>query len=148
MIVFDLQCRARHVFEAWFGSSDDYDRQIARGLLACPICGDAHIGKAAMAPAVPVKGNRGGASLPASERSEAVEIKAELAALATFQAEIEANSDYVGDRFADEARAVHLGDVPARAIHGEATIAEAEALADEGITVRPLPFRAGRRRNN
>jgi hypothetical protein len=147
MIVFDLQCRHRHVFEAWFGSSADYDRQIERGLLACPICGDDHIGKAAMAPAVPVKGNRGGSTIPASERTETEEIKAELEALAEFQAEIEGNSDYVGDRFAEEARALHLGEAPPRAIHGEATIAEAEALADEGIEVRPLPFRARRRRD-
>jgi hypothetical protein len=147
MIVFDLQCHARHVFEAWFGSSDDYDRQIARGLLACPICGDDRIGKAAMAPAVPVKGNRSN-DVSASERTEAEEIKAELEALAEFQAEIEAGSDYVGDRFADEARALHLGEAPERAIHGEATLAEAEALAEEGIAIRRLPFRARRRRDS
>lgn len=148
MIVFDLQCHARHVFEAWFGSSDDFDRQSERGLLTCPICGDANIRKAAMAPAVPAKGNRGGTMVPASERSETEEIKAELDALAEFQAEIEANSDYVGDRFADEARALHLGEATPRAIHGEATLAEAEALAEEGIEVRRLPFRARRRQTH
>jgi hypothetical protein len=145
MIVFDLQCDARHVFEAWFASSDDYDGQADRGLIACPICGDERIVKAAMAPAVPAKGNRSGSVVPSGKHSEAEEIKSTLGALARLQAEIEANSDYVGDRFAHEARALHLGDVPPRAIYGEATIAEAVALSDEGIEVRPLPFRVRQR---
>ena len=137
MIVFDLRCGAGHVFEAWFGSTADYDAQQARGLLACPVCDDTAIGKAAMAPAVPAKGNRG-----AAPHSDPPDEKAMLAALARLQADIEARCENVGERFPDEARAVHYGDAPARAIYGLATPADAAALAEEGIAVGRLPFKA------
>ena len=131
MIVFDLVCTGEgHVFEAWFGSSADYDDQQARGLVKCPICkGD--VAKAPMAPRVAAKGN----SAPSS-----AEIKAMMSQLASMQKEMLADSEHVGDRFPDEARAIHLGDAEARAIHGRATPAEAKDLADEGVPVAPLPF--------
>lgn len=132
MIVFDLRCAAAgHVFEAWFGSSADYDDQRARGLVSCPICGGGDVGKAVMAPAVPAKGNS--APPPAA-------VKAMLRTLARAQAEMLAKSEYVGSRFADEARAIHGGEAEARSIHGRATVAEAKALAEEGVPVAPLPF--------
>ena len=136
MIVFDLRCGNSHVFEAWFGSTADYAAQSARGLVTCPVCGDGEVVKAAMAPAVPAKGNRA-AMLPA-------DAKRMLAALAGAQAEIEAGSDYVGTRFAVEARAIHDGEAEARAIVGEATLQEAAALAADGIAAVPLPFRSRR----
>jgi hypothetical protein len=135
MIVFDLKCAPQaHVFEGWFGSTADYDEQQARGLVSCPICGSAEVTKAPMAPAVPVKSNqRPDAPSPAA-------MKQMLAALAAEQKKMLAKSEHVGDRFADEARAIHLGEADARAIHGQATREQALDLLDEGIPVAPLPF--------
>src|SRR3546814_5191358 len=89
MIVFDLRCAGGHVFEAWFGSSADYDDQRARNLVACPICGDASVEKALMAPNVAAKGNRTGDAAPA-------EVKAALAALAAAQEKALEGSEWVG----------------------------------------------------
>ena len=144
MIVFDLRCGAAgHVFEGWFGSGADFEDQRARGLLSCPLCGSADIAKAPMAPAVPAKGNaasppgRG----PAGRFSGApAEVKAMLAAAAAAQKKLIASSESFGDRFADDARAIHLGEAEARAIHGRATIAQAASLAEEGVPIAPLPF--------
>ena len=130
MIVFDLCCEAGHVFEAWFGAGADYDDQRERGLLECPICGDKSVGKAAMAPAVPAKG--GGEMLPPAQ------VKALIGRIAAAQRRALAGSDYVGDRFASEARAIHLGEAEARGIHGQATASDAKALAEEGVPVAPL----------
>ncbi len=138
MIVFDLRCGNGHVFEAWFGSGVDYEDQRARGLVACPICDDGAIGKAAMAPAVPAKGS--GAVAPRALGGEPAKMKAMLHALARAQARALEGSSWVGRRFATEARAIHDGEKPAAAIHGEATVAEARALADDGIAVAPLPL--------
>lgn len=132
MIVFDLRCaRDGHVFEAWFASSAAFDDQKARGLLACPSCGTAEIEKAIMAPNVAPKGNRGVA--PA-------EAKALLAKLATAQARALAGSRWVGGEFAAEARAMHAGDKPDAPIHGQASVAEARQLVEEGVPIAPLPL--------
>ena len=133
MIVFDLRCPAGHVFEAWFGSSADYDDQQARGLVACPICGAAEIEKAPMAPRVAAKGNQ--AETPSPEA-----MKSMLAEMATLQKKLLEKSDNVGDRFPDEARAIHLGEAEARAIHGRASRDDARDLIEDGIPVSPLPF--------
>ena len=144
MIIFDLKCSPHaHVFEAWFGSSGDYEDQKARGLLACPLCGSLEVEKALMAPNVSAKANqRSVPAVPAPEllagNPEAV--KTMLAAAAAIQKQMLAKSESVGERFADEARAIHLGEADARAIHGRATRAEAESLIEEGIAVAPLPF--------
>jgi hypothetical protein len=139
VIIFDLRCTAGHVFEAWFGSSADYDEQQGRGLVACPLCGSADVAKAPMAPAVPAKGNTRAAG-PELFSGAPDEVKAMLAAAAALQKKMLADSEGVGDRFADEARAIHLGEAEARAIHGRATRAEAESLIDEGVPVAPLLF--------
>ena len=132
MIIFDLKCAPQgHVFEAWFGSSDDYEAQQARGLVACPICGSDEVGKAPMAPAVPAKGNRARSSQ---------QVKAMMAAAATAQKKLLETSEGVDERFDDEARAIHLGEAEARAIHGRATPAEADSLIEEGVPIAPLPF--------
>lgn len=131
MIVFDLVCEGQgHVFEAWFSSSTDYEAQKGRGLVTCPLC-DAPAGKAPMAPHVGAKGS----AAPSSS-----EVKAMMGNLAEMQKQALANSEHVGDRFPDEARAIHLGEAAARAIHGRATPDEAKSLADEGVPVSPLPF--------
>lgn len=139
MIVFDLKCAADHVFEAWFGSSADYETQKGRGLVQCPLCGSDSIEKAVMAPAVSPKGN--------SRAGDPIRRKQELQQLMALQAEVESRCDYVGNRFAEEARARHLDtpeDTVPKGIYGEATIAEAVELLSEGITVAPLPFRPKR----
>lgn len=141
MIIFDLKCAPQgHVFEGWFGSSSDYEAQQANGLVSCPICGSAEISKAVMAPAVGAKGNRSAPAGPELLGGDAEAVKTALAALAAEQKRILAQSEAVGDRFADEARAIHLGEAEARSIHGRATRAQAESLIKDGIPVAPLPF--------
>jgi hypothetical protein len=129
MIVFDLCCSAGHVFEAWFGSNADYEDQRARALLACPLCGCGEIGKAPMAPAVQGAGE-----------SPAADPKQMLALLAAAQARMLEKSTFVGKRFVEEARAMHLGEAEQRPIHGHATPRQAQALADEGVPIAPLPL--------
>ncbi len=147
MIVFDLGCDRSHVFEAWFGSSEDYESQRARGLVSCPICGSAEVTKAVMAPAVGTKSNQLAPARPskpvpmmAGEGPAPAEIKAMLAQLAEMQAKALEKSEDVGGRFASEARAIHEGDAPERLIHGQATIADAKSLIEDGIGVMPLPL--------
>ena len=141
MIIFDLKCiPAGHVFEAWFGSSGDYEAQRARGLVSCPLCGAGEVAKAVMAPNVAPKGNRAEAPRPELFSGAPENVKAMLAAAAALQRRLIEGSEGVGDRFADEARAIHLGEAEARAIHGRATRAEAEALLEEGVPVAPLPL--------
>ena len=155
MIIFDLKCApSGHVFEAWFGSSGDYADQQARGLVSCPLCGSSDVGKAVMAPAVGAKGNRSKpADAPAASPDEAAApagqalfsgnpegVKAMLAAAAAVQRTLLEGSESVGDRFAEEARAIHLGEKAKRTIHGRASRDEAESLIEDGIEVSPLPF--------
>jgi hypothetical protein len=142
LIIFDLKCPSGHVFESWFGSSADYEAQKQRGLVACPICGAAEVEKAPMAPAVGAKGNSSSLAPAGSElfSGDPERVKAMLAAAAAMQKTMLSNSEGVGDRFADEARAIHLGESAARAIHGRATREQAESLIEEGIPVAPLPF--------
>lgn len=121
MIKYALICENEDEFEGWFDSSAAYDEQEAKGLVSCPICASAKVRKAPMAPAV------------ARNRESAAEIAAKV------RAHIRDSFDYVGDSFADEARAIHEGDAPDRPIWGEATPDEAKAMAEEGLPVAPLP---------
>lgn len=132
MIVFDLRCVGGHVFEAWFASGPAFEEQRSRGLLACPICGTADVGKALMAPAVATKGNRQSALVQGPREA--------MAALAAVQAKVLAGSEWVGQGFAARARAMHSGDEPRTIIHGQATREEARALVEEGVPVAPLPL--------
>ncbi|WEK42476.1 MAG: DUF1178 family protein [Candidatus Sphingomonas colombiensis] len=133
MIVFDLRCPSEHVFEVWFASSEAFEDQQRRGLIACPICGANDISKAVMAPRVSPKGDR--AAAPAPEQ-----VKQALETLAAAQAKALEGSRWVGNRFAEEARSMYLGEREHAPIHGQATPAEAKALVDEGVPVAPLPF--------
>jgi hypothetical protein len=141
MIVFDLACADDHRFEGWFASSAAFAEQRARGLVTCPHCGSAEVAKAPMAPAVPVKGN---VRAEAVARSVTGRLPPELAkavqALANAQANALKDSTWVGERFADESRAMHYGERDHATIHGQATPEQAYALVEEGITVSPLPF--------
>ncbi|RJF93019.1 DUF1178 family protein [Sphingomonas cavernae] len=141
MIVFDLHCASSgHVFEAWFGSSADYEAQRARKLIACPMCGDVDVSKAIMAPNVAPKGNRGGGETVQLAAPAPDQMKMALEALARAQQSALQNSEWVGTDFTDQARAMHLGETEQRTIHGQATVEQARALVDEGVEVAALPF--------
>jgi hypothetical protein len=146
MIVFDLHCTSGHRFEGWFGSSGEFDDQQARGMLACPFCGSGDVSKAPMAPAVPAKGNARQevlpptASHPMTNTPLPPEVQQAFAALAAAQAKALSNSTWVGDKFAEETRKMHYGERDEALIHGQATLAEAKALIEEGVPVAPLPF--------
>ena len=137
MIIFDLKCEPQgHVFEAWFASSAAFAEQQGRGLVTCPLCGSGDVAKAPMAPAVGSRAESRSAALSPTS----ADAKAALAAAAALQKRLLEGSEGVGDRFAAEARAIHLGEAEARVIHGEATSAEAESLIEEGVPIAPLPF--------
>jgi hypothetical protein len=125
VIRYALTCSNEDSFEGWFASSADYDDQAARGLIECPVCGAKDVRKAPMAPAV------------ARSRENAPPTPAAIAA--RVRAHIRENFDYVGEGFAQEARAIHEGDAPDRPIWGEATPDEARAMSEEGLPVAPLP---------
>lgn len=152
MISFDLKCALGHVFEVWFRSSSDYEAQRSGGLIGCPLCGNADVAKAVMAPAVGAKGNqRSGPSdpqpiappqnqpmvMPGNEMDEA-RFKEMLGALAEAQAKMLEQSQWVGNRFADKARAMHYGDIEQAPIHGTTNPDEARAMLEEGLAVAPL----------
>jgi hypothetical protein len=146
MIVFDLQChRGGHRFEGWFASSADYANQQERGLVCCPECGSLDVGKAVMAPSVGRKGNQLAATKPAKPQPmssgplppEAMKM---MQTLAKMQGEALKQSRWVGDTFAEKSRAMHYGEQDQETIHGQATLAEAKDLYEEGIAVMPLPF--------
>ena len=151
MIVFDLKCEGQgHVFEAWFGSSGDYADQKARGLLACPLCGDTRIDKALMTPAVAAKGNQRREIVPQQQSTaeaapvaagpDEAKMRALVEALADAQKKVLEGSTWVGRGFAEQARAMHYGEQDKGSIHGEVAPAEAKALVEEGINVAQLPF--------
>lgn len=150
MIVFDLKCGTGHVFEGWFASGEDFDRQQQMGLVSCPMCADTTVAKAVMAPAVGRKGNQGPSALPVpATASDTVPVSAGMdrekvallmQALAVAQADALKGSEWVGGRFADMARAMHYGEEDSRPIHGQVASEEARSLIDEGVEVAPLLF--------
>lgn len=146
MIVYDLSCDGGHRFEGWFGSSSDFDEQRARGLLACPACGTAQVAKAPMAPAVPAKSSARQEVLPPEAPRQVAnmpmppEVQQALSALAKAQAEALKHSTWVGEKFAEETRKMHYGERDEAPIYGQASLAEARALIEEGVPVAPLPF--------
>lgn len=136
MIKFTLKCGDGHQFESWFQNSSAYEKLHSAGQLSCAICGGAGIEKAIMAPRVNVPKK---VDAPAEPSLKAPMSEAE-AAVKQLRDHIEANSEDVGDRFADEVRAIHYGDAPERSIFGEALGSDAKELIDEGIPVAPLPW--------
>jgi hypothetical protein len=139
MIRYTLRCEKKHEFEAWFRSSDDYDRAAPDGKVPCPMCGATRVEKAIMAPAVKgAKKDKGGeekVQLAAVDPRE----EALRAAVKELRQKLTESADYVGDRFAEEARKIHYKETEARGIYGEATGDEAKALAEEGVEFHPLP---------
>jgi hypothetical protein len=143
MIKYALICENAHSFESWFPDSGSYDVQARRGLIACPKCHSARVSKAIMAPAI-VGGQwpeRQSAEAPAAPLALLDERQQRLREMARhLRKEIIANTDDVGSKFPEEARAIHDGDAPARSIRGQATPEEARALIEDGVGVLPLPF--------
>ncbi|MBU3029914.1 DUF1178 family protein [Paracoccus marinaquae] len=135
MIRYNLRCEHRHDFDGWFRSSEGFETMRAAGQIACAQCGSTSVEKALMAPAVPKETPAAADAPRLSEPQSPAE-----AALAELRHHIETNSDYVGLRFADEARAIHEGRSPHRAIHGEARADDARKLVEDGVPVAPLPF--------
>lgn len=136
MIRYALKCTSDHGFESWFQSAAAFDSLAAAGHVTCPVCGGSEISKTLMAPAV-AQGRKATAA-PAAPLSAPVDEREK--ALSALRAEVEAHSDYVGKGFVSEARKMHEGTVPSRAIHGEARLDEARKLIEEGVPVMPLPF--------
>ncbi|PUE57636.1 hypothetical protein B9Z36_06860 [Limnohabitans sp. Rim8] len=144
MKVLDLQCAQHHVFEGWFGSEDDYQSQLTRGLLNCPMCGDANVSKKLSAPRLNLNATE--AADNATPTSPSLQDVANLepaqlqAALLKMVRHLVANTEDVGNSFPEEARKMHYGEAEARNIRGHATPEETEGLIDEGIAVMPLPL--------
>jgi hypothetical protein len=151
MIRYALACDQGHTFESWFQDSAAYDRQAKRGLVSCPHCGSAKVGKTIMAPRLVGAKKR---AAPAASRTDAPAPAAEktpVAVLSPQEKEIRAklkelrdhltkNADHVGLKFPEEARKMHYGETEHRSIYGEASLDDARALAEEGIEFHPLPI--------
>jgi hypothetical protein len=139
MKVLNLQCGHGHGFEGWFASEDEYQGQLARGLVECPLCGDRDVSKLPSAPRL----NLGPRSDPQPDgRQEVVSLPDASLQAAWFRMvrQVMAQTEDVGERFAEEARRIHYGEVDERGIRGQASREETEALLEEGIGVLPLPI--------
>ncbi len=147
MIRYALSCEKGHGFESWFKSANAYDKQAARGLISCPVCGSSKIDKAIMAPGVA----RGAVAPDAPPPAPVPEPRAPVVMLSEKERELRAklkelrdhvvkNADYVGQKFSEEARKMHYGEVEHRSIYGEASPADAAELIEEGIELHPLPI--------
>lgn len=164
MIRYTLKCSEQHQFDSWFADASAFETLSKAGQLSCPLCGTGRVEKALMAPSVQVNRKNKAASVPAMEpvkdqplgQATPSAIKepslaapgSELeTAIRTLRRHVEENSDYVGKDFASEARRMHEGEAPERAIWGEAKPEEARALIEDGISVLPLPFGTGRKTN-
>ncbi len=139
MKVLDLQCAQGHAFEGWFASEQDFVSQKERGQLQCPVCGDASVHKKLSAPRLNLSSDRSVES--ASDKDVVLAAPADAALTAAWLAiakQIVANTSDVGTQFAEEARRMHYGEAPERAIRGTTSVSEAAALIEEGIGVLPL----------
>jgi len=140
MKVFNLGCAHDHRFEGWFGSSEDFDDQLARGLIECPVCADTAIRKLPAAPRLNLSGAveqkpAAPAAAPTAEQLQAMWLK--------MARHIRDNTEDVGERFAEEARRIHYREAPSRGIRGVASSDETAALAEEGIEVFSFPMPKG-----
>ncbi|NPC56816.1 DUF1178 family protein [Caenimonas soli] len=136
MKVLNLQCSHSHTFEGWFASEDEFQGQLARGLVECPLCGDTGVSKMLTAPRLNL-----GAAQPAPRQDVVTTPDASLQAeWLKMVRHVMANTEDVGERFAEEARRIHYGETGERSIRGQASREETEALVEEGIPVLPLPI--------
>ena len=151
MIKYALVCEQGHEFESWFSGSESFETQARRGFVDCPHCGSTQVRKALMAPAVSTSKRRArneaaaqAAPVPAPAPAQDVAVlderqRALREAIRELHAKVRESTVDVGGEFPEEARRMHLGEAPARPIRGEATIAEAKELWEEGIPVLPIP---------
>ncbi len=135
MKVLNLECSHHHSFEGWFASEDDFQSQLGRSLVECPLCGDNAIEKMLSAPRLNL-----GAQEPARQDVAVAPNATMQAAWLKMVRHVMANTDDVGPRFAEEARRIHYGETEERGIRGQASREETESLIEEGIGVLPLPI--------
>ncbi len=136
MKVLNLQCSQQHAFEGWFGSEAEFQDQLARGLVECPLCGDASVTKMLSAPRL----NLGSGKEPQRQDVVAAPDATVQAAWMKMVRHVMANTEDVGARFPEEARRMHYGETEERGIRGQASPEETQALVEEGIGVLPLPI--------
>ena len=141
MILYTLNCDNAHTFDAWFPGSDSFEAQLKSGDVVCPVCGSAHVSKGIMAPSL------GASSAGADKKTDKTSVvhtgeqQAELRAMMrAVHEEVTKNAEYVGPRFADEARKIHYEEAEPRGIYGEASGEEVTSLKEEGVDVHPLPI--------
>jgi hypothetical protein len=134
LIRFSLHCDHEHEFEAWFRNNDDFETQKKRGFVECPACGSRKVEKALMAPAVLTGRKKEKMALAMNAEQQAA-----MAQLKALTEKMRENADYVGDKFAEEARRIHFGEIDPRGIYGEATPDEARSLAEDGVEFMPIP---------
>ncbi|UXT43068.1 DUF1178 family protein [Agrobacterium tumefaciens] len=135
MIRYALACEKGHEFEGWFAGSDDFDDQLQRGFLFCPVCNSVQVSKLLMAPSVSTARKKDERQTLAMDTAR----KEALAKIREAVANIRANAEDVGDKFPEEARKIHYGEADERGIIGNASAQDAKALLDEGIEIAPLP---------
>ena len=130
MIKYSLECNKSHIFDAWFSDSLNFEKQNKKNQISCPNCSSLIIKKSIMAPSIPSKNYK---SDLLNEKKDKVEV-----VLSKVRKHVEDNFDYVGDKFADEARSMHYGEKEEREIYGETTIEDAVDLIEEGVNVKPM----------
>jgi len=133
VITYSLACENHHKFDAWFRSAEAYDDQHGRGIVTCPVCGSLKVDKALMAPALRMTSDKISLSTGHPMQSEIRDF------LRAMRKKVTSEADYVGDKFAEEARKIHFKESDQRGIYGEATRDEVAELLDEGIDFLPLP---------
>ena len=140
MIRYDLICDKGHEFDGWFRDSEAFEKQIRRHLISCTLCGSEDITKQLMSPGIPAKSNRKD-DAPQKMLAGTVDSRTQrlMQMMREVRKNVEENAEYVGDRFADEARKIHYAESEKRGIYGEAKPEDAKALIEEGIEVHPLP---------
>lgn len=134
MIRFSLHCDHGHEFEGWFRDNADFDRQSERKLVSCPVCNSPEIRKSLMAPAVSTSRSKEQVAIALGEAQ-----KQALEQMRALSRKVRENADYVGDKFAEEARKIHFGETEARGIYGEASKDDVHSLIEDGVDVMPLP---------
>ena len=139
MIHYALVCENAHKFEAWFRNAEAYDEQHKRGIVTCPICMSGVVEKALMAPAIGKAAGKAAAPEKVSFSTGHPQQAQLREALKALRTKVTSEADYVGDKFAEEARKIHFKDVEARGIYGEATPDEVSALVEDGVDFMPLP---------
>ncbi|KXF79391.1 hypothetical protein ATN84_06695 [Paramesorhizobium deserti] len=134
MIHFTLLCDQEHEFEGWFRNNEDYESQTARNLVSCPVCGSPKVGKALMAPSVSTSRTKEKIAVGMGEAERKL-----IEQMRELSQKVRENADYVGDKFAEEARKIHFGETDPRGIYGEATREEVTSLVEDGVEIMPLP---------